>query len=374
MESFAMESIVGPQFAAQYGGNGSVVDKVTPDMKHLIHPYWNQFPPMDPMWAKLLGAWLALLCVLSFVGNGVVVYVFTTTKSLRTPANLLILNLAFSDFCMMLTNGPMMVINLFFETWVLGPLMCDVYTCCGSMFGCVSIWSMTMVAFDRYNVIVKGINGTPMTIKLAIVKILAIWTMATFWTVGPILGWSRNVPEGNMTSCGIDYLTREWNPRSYLIFYCMFVYLTPLFLICYSYWFIIAAVSAHEKAMREQAKKMNVKSLRSSDDSDKSAEGKLAKVALVTITLWFCAWTPYTIINFMGLFKCDNITPLMTIWGAVFAKSSAIYNPIVYGISHPKYRIALKEKCPCCVFGKVDDGKSSDAQSQATTEGGESKA
>lgn len=30
--------------------------------------------------------------------------------------------------------------------------------------------------------------------------------------------------------------------------------------------------------MREQAKKMNVKSLRSSEDCDKSAEGKLAKV------------------------------------------------------------------------------------------------
>lgn len=43
--------------------------------------------------------------------------------------------------------------------------------------------------------------------------------------------------------------------------------------------------------------------------------------------------------------------------------------------SHPKYRLALKEKCPCCVFGKVEDpSKASDAQSQATTEGGESKA
>ena len=84
--------------------------------------------------------------------------------------------------------------------------------------------------------------------------------------------------------------------------------------------------------MREQAKKMNVKSLRSSDDAEKSAEGKLAKVALVTITLWFVAWTPYTIINYMGLFKYEHLTPLTTIWGAVFAKTSAVYNPIVYGI------------------------------------------
>lgn len=94
----------------------------------------------------------------------------------------------------------------------------------------------------------------------------------------------------------------------------------------------LKAVSAHEKAMREQAKKMNVKSLRSSEDTEKSAEAKLAKVALVTISLWFTAWTPYLIINYMGLFKVPNLTPLNTIWGAVFAKTSAVYNPIVYGI------------------------------------------
>lgn len=84
--------------------------------------------------------------------------------------------------------------------------------------------------------------------------------------------------------------------------------------------------------MREQAKKMNVKSLRSQEDCDKSAEAKLAKVALTTISMWFCAWTPYMILNTLGLFKFEGLTPLMTIWGSMFAKTSACYNPIVYGI------------------------------------------
>lgn len=96
---------------------------------------------------------------------------------------------------------------------------------------------------------------------------------------------------------------------------------------------------------------MNVKSLRSSEDCDKSAEGKLAKaytayqyllniiiincsskVALTTISLWFMAWTPYLVICYFGLFKIEGLTPLTTIWGATFAKTSAVYNPIVYGI------------------------------------------
>lgn len=86
--------------------------------------------------------------------------------------------------------------------------------------------------------------------------------------------------------------------------------------------------------MREQAKKMNVTSLRSSEDANKSAEAKLAKVALITISLWFMAWTPYLVINYIGIFGGPQLTPLGTIWGSLFAKANAVYNPIVYGIRY----------------------------------------
>lgn len=81
-----------------------------------------------------------------------------------------------------------------------------------------------------------------------------------------------------MTACGTDYLTDDFNTKSYLIFYSIACYWLPIGMICYSYWFILAAVSAHEKNMREQAKKMNVASLRSSENQQASTENKLAKV------------------------------------------------------------------------------------------------
>lgn len=46
------------------------------------------------------------------------------------------------------------------------------------------------------------------------------------------------------------------------------------------------------------------------------------------------AWTPYLVICYFGLFKIEGLTPLTTIWGATFAKTSAVYNPIVYGIRY----------------------------------------
>lgn len=61
-----------------------------------------------------------LVGLISGIGNGLVVYIFTTTPSLRTPSNLLIVNLAFADFCMVFYMVPVMVYNSTQETWSLG--------------------------------------------------------------------------------------------------------------------------------------------------------------------------------------------------------------------------------------------------------------
>ncbi|XP_050070298.1 rhodopsin-like [Anopheles maculipalpis] len=339
-----------PGLWGQPVSNLTVVDKVPPEIMHLVDPHWYQFPPMNPLWHSIIGFVILVLGIVSIIGNGMVIYIFATAKSLRTPSNLFVVNLALSDFLMMGTNAFTMVYNCWYETWVLGVLMCDLYAFFGSLFGCCSIWTMTMIALDRYNVIVKGLAGKPLTNTGAILRIIICWLIGVVWGILPMLGWNRYVPEGNMTACGTDYLTEDWFHKSYILTYSLFVYYTPLFTIIYSYVFIIKAVSAHEKNMREQAKRMNIQSLRSSDDG-KSTEMKLAKIALVTISLWFMAWTPYTVINYTGVFKTANISPLATIWGSVFAKANAVYNPIVYGISHPKYRAALLRRFPSLACG-----------------------
>lgn len=103
-----------------------------------------------------------------------------------------------------------------------------------------------------------------------------------------------------MTTCGGDYLNISWISRSYVILYAVMCYFVPLAIIIFSYYYIVKvlakptrcrallclfvvnpipfpqAVAAHEKNMREQAKKMNIASLRSQDQA--SSENKLAMV------------------------------------------------------------------------------------------------
>ncbi|XP_076030477.1 rhodopsin-like [Oratosquilla oratoria] len=328
-------------------GNYTVVDTVPKEILHMVDSHWYQFPPMNPLWYGLLGFAIFVLGAMSVIGNGVVIWVFMTTKNLRSPANTLVVNLALSDFLMMLTMFPPMVLNCFYGTWVLGAFFCEIYAFAGSLFGCISIWTMLWITLDRYNVIVKGVSAEPLKKKGALLRILFTWTMALVWCLFPFFGWNRYVPEGNMTACGTDYLTDDLFSHSYLYVYSVWVYFFPLIVIVYSYTFIVKAVAAHEKQMREQAKKMGIKSLRSEEAKQTSNECRLAKVALTTVSLWFMAWCPYLIINYTGMLDKQKVTPLFSIWGSLFAKANAVYNPIVYAISHPKYRAALMKKMPC---------------------------
>lgn len=117
-----------------------------------------------------------------------------------------------------------------------------------------------------------------------------------------------------MTACGTDYLTKDIVSRSYILFYSIFVYFMPLFLIIYSYFFIIQAVAAHEKNMREQAKKMNVASLRSAENQSTSAECKLAKASLLAPKLSRIVLT-YTIAITMLLIIGSSHDHLFVVYG-----------------------------------------------------------
>ena len=98
------------------------------------------------------------------------------------------------------------------------------------------------------------------------------------------------------------------------MFAYMFNYFFPLFLITVFYYSIVKAVVAHEAALKAQAKKMNVDSLRSGGkDNEESAEIKIAKVAITNVLLWVSIWTPYALCCALpALGYQASLTPLVS--------------------------------------------------------------
>ena len=255
--------------------------------------------------------------------------------------------------------------------------MCDLYGMMGSMVGNMSIMSLMFISRDRYNVIVRGVSAPRLTHKKAALQILFVWVYAFVWTILPFVGWSRYVLEGNMTSCTIDYFEKDWKHGSYVIVYGIFVYFVPLSVIVHSYANIVMAVARHEKSLRVQAKKMNVASIKANVDTRKTrAEVRMAKISFYTVGLWFAAWTPYLIIAWYGKLSptADKLTPLAGIWGAVFAKTAAVYNPLVYAISHPRYRKELIKRFPSLACAPAAEDDLTDAKSEMSVTTGKIEA
>lgn len=101
--------------------------------------------------------------------------------------------------------------------------------------------------------------------------------------------------------------------------------------------------------LKEQARKMNIKSLVASNgnnnNDEKNVELRIAKAALTIFFLFCCSWTPYAIVTLIGAYGNKNLlTPSSTMIPAVFAKVVSCIDPWVYAISHPRYRLELEKR------------------------------
>lgn len=362
----------GGKFVAP-GEGISQTDGAPPDLLTIIHPFWSQFPPGNPMIMGLLSFLYTVLWIINAFGNCAVISVFTKTKTLRTPANLLVVNLAIADFCMMMSQGPFFVINTFYSRWwYWGNFACEMYAFLGSVFGIAAIFTMAGIGYDRYMVITNSIGGPRLTNGKALIIILFIWAYSIGISIPPLLKvWGGFGPEGLLTTCSFDYLTETYENKTYCLFLFIMAYVVPLLILIFTYSKIVGAVFSHEKTLREQAKKMNVDSLRtmSADQKETSAEMKIAKASMTCVFLWVAIWTPYAAITMVGAFgNRALLTPIISQLPAVAAKCASCFNPIVFAISHPRFQAALRKFYPWLYCGNPgpSDGQS-DAQSNATT-------
>jgi len=348
----------------------TIVDTVPDRIKHLVHPHWANFPPVNPMWHYIMGIFYIVMGIVSFMGNGVVIYLYFKVKKLRTPSNMLVLNLAIMDFFMLLSQFPAFAYNCFNGgIWMFDGFACDLYCIFGAITGMGSLWSHVFITYDRYNVIVHGVSGTPLTKGKAMAQVLFIWIYAVAVSTPPMWGWGKFTLEGIMDSCSFDYLSRDWNNLSFGTFLVTFCYCLPLSVIMYAYIFIVKTVVAHESAMKAQAKKMNISSLKAQAGNEESAEMRVAKAAVMNVSIWMICWTPYCAIVVQGMwFDQSVITPIVTMLPAMFAKTCACYNPMVYALAHPRFRQAMQENISwCCVYepeGKTDDSKSNTTETK----------
>ncbi|CAG4993339.1 unnamed protein product [Parnassius apollo] len=281
-------------------------------------------------------------------GNMLVLYMYCRCRALRTPGNILVANLALSDF-LMLAKTPIFIFNSFNLGPALGKTGCVVYGFLGGLTGTTSIATLTAIALDRYWAVVRPLE--PLRALTAIrARLLAVaaWLYAAIFSAIPALdiGYGRYVPEGYLTSCSFDYLTEEMGPRYFIFTFFCAGWLAPFCTISFCYTSILQVVvcqrnisttgtNNHDQKLSSRHVKEKVK---------RKAEIKLAFLVIIVIALFFISWTPYAIVALLGIFGQKHlITPTASMVPALFCKTAACINPFIYIIAHPNFRKELQK-------------------------------
>ncbi|KAM4703325.1 melanopsin [Rhinophrynus dorsalis] len=294
-----------------------------------------------------IGAVILAVGITGMLGNFLVIYAFCRSRSLRSPANMFIINLAITDFLMCATQSPVFFVTSLHKRWIFGEKGCELYAFCGALFGITSMITLMVIAVDRYFVITRPLASIGrMSKKRAVLILLGVWFYSLAWSLPPFFGWSAYVPEGLLTSCTWDYMTFTPSVRAYTMLLFCFVFFIPLFVIIYCYIFIFKAIKKTNRAVQKIGSDDNKESHKQYQKMKN--EWKMAKIALIVILLYVVSWSPYSTVALVAFAGYANfLTPYMNSVPAVIAKASAIHNPIIYAITHPKYRMAIAKYIPC---------------------------
>nr|CAH8870834.1 unnamed protein product [Trichobilharzia regenti] len=311
------------------------------DFDSIVLPYWYKFQQPHPYYQYTIGLFIACTGITGVCLNLLVIIFFTTVKSLRTPSNMLVVNLAISDFGFSAVNGfPLKTISAFNKFWPWGKFACEMYALAGGLFGFVSLSTIAAVAVDRYMVIATPFESVFQTTnRRTILLMLFLWLWSLIWTIPPLFGFGRYVLEGYQTSCTFDYISTDLTNRLFNIGF-------------------------HEMAARTSTKSDNQKNKSTTVSSTKS-DSFVLKSAAILLGVYSICWTPYAVVCFIALIGYPHVlTPLMVEIPCLFAKTAAVWDPCIYAFRYPRFRALLERRfgLSCFAGNKRKIGSTSKAE------------
>ncbi|XP_042262527.1 green-sensitive opsin-like [Thunnus albacares] len=297
----------------------------------------------DPILFKMLAAYMFFLICTGFPINALTLVVTAQNKKLRQPLNFILVNLAVAGLIMCIFGFTITFVTSINGYFVFGPTACAVEGFMATLGGQVALWSLVVLAVERYIVVCKPMGSFKFTATHAGAGVFFTWVMAMSCAAPPLAGWSRYIPEGLQCSCGPDYYTLApgFNNESYVMymFTCHFCF--PVFTIFFTYGSLVLTVKAAAAQQQDS-------------ESTQKAEREVTRMCVLMVIGFLVAWTPYASFAawiFMNKGAAFSATAMAI--PAFFSKSSALFNPIIYVLMNKQFRNCMLSTVG--MGGMVDD-------------------
>ncbi|KAG7215990.1 hypothetical protein INR49_003511 [Caranx melampygus] len=245
--------------------------------------------------------------------------------------------------------------------WLFGEITCQLYAMCGVLFGLCSLTNLTALSLVCCLKVCFPNHGNKFSSSHARLLVVGVWCYASVFAVGPLVQWGHYSAEPYGTACCIDWHApnHELSALSYIVCLFVFCYALPCTVIFLSYTFILLTVRGSRQAVQQhvspQTKTTNAHALIvkvrgyqcrfSATDFRFCTWQGLSRIRdTVSSSLYRLpgAWTPYAAVAMWAAFGDATQVPATAFaMAAISAKSSTIYNPMVYLLCKPNFRECL---------------------------------
>ncbi|XP_010154420.1 PREDICTED: opsin-5-like [Eurypyga helias] len=219
--------------------------------------------------------------------------------------------------------------------WLFNQTVCTLYAFCGVLFGLCSLTSLTVLSTVCCLKVCYPAYGNKFSPSHAGVLLLCVWAYALMFATAPLAEWGSYGPEPYGTACCITWKAASREATVYILALFIFCYLLPCLLILVSYSLILRTVRVSRRAVRQHT---------SPQRRAHSVHGLVVKLSVAVCLGFLAAWTPYAIVALWAVLgDASQVPALAFVLSAVFAKSSTLYNPLVYLLFKPNFQKFLSK-------------------------------
>ncbi|XP_053310843.1 pinopsin-like [Spea bombifrons] len=325
-------------------------------------PQWPHVAPRSTF--LIIAVLMGIVVALAFFVNGLVIMVSIRYKKLRSPLNYILLNLAVANVLVTIFGSSVSFFNNITGYFTMGKAMCEFEGFMVSLTGIVGLWSLAILAFERYIVICKPMGDFRFKQRHAVFGCAFTWIWALVWTSPPLFGWCSYVPEGLGTSCGPNWYSGGSNNNSYILVLFTTCFVMPLSTIIFSYSNLIMALRAVAAQQKES-------------ETTQRAEREVTRMVIAMVLAFLVCWLPYAAFAIVAATNKDIvIQPTLASMPSYFSKTATVYNPVIYVFMNKQFRNCLISLV-CCGRNPFAEEESSTASGRtdvtSVTEGGGNK-
>ncbi|EDW74951.2 uncharacterized protein Dwil_GK15627 [Drosophila willistoni] len=269
-------------------------------------------------------------------GNFIMIYLIATNRSLRTPTNLIIANMAMADFLTLLICPAMFMVNDFYQNYQLGCVGCKMEGFLVVIFLITAVLNLSVVSYDRLTAIVLP-RETRLTFTAAKIVILCTWILGVLFASPLALYRSYRVRIWkNFTEIYCKENTSIL-PKYWYVLITILVWL-PLGIMLICYIAIFYKLDRYEKRVLSREHPLTVSYKRS-----------VAKTLFIVVVVFLVLRLPFTILIVLRekYYTTDSTVnsgmQLFWYFSQYLMFFNAAVNPMIYGFNNENFRRAYAQ-------------------------------